>query len=55
MKIQVSNTNAPVWRSITVKSELPNKLKKLDELSKNIWWVWNSEGKNLFHDLDVDL
>ncbi len=55
MKIQVSNTNAPVWRSITVKSELPNKLKKLDELSKNIWWVWNSDGKNLFHDLDVDL
>ena len=55
MKIQVSNTNAPVWRNVTVKSELPGKLKKLEELSKNLWWVWNSEGKTLFHDLDRDL
>ncbi|MBQ2484638.1 MAG: alpha-glucan family phosphorylase, partial [Muribaculaceae bacterium] len=55
MKIQVSNSNAPVWRNVTVKSELPGKLKKLEELSKNLWWVWNSEGKTLFHDLDRDL
>ncbi|MBQ1798525.1 MAG: DUF3417 domain-containing protein, partial [Muribaculaceae bacterium] len=38
-----------------MKSELPGKLKKLEELSKNLWWVWNSEGKTLFHDLDRDL
>ena len=55
MKIQVSNSNAPVWRNVTVKSALPEKLKKLDELSKNLWWVWNSEGKTLFHDLDTEL
>ena len=55
MKIKVSNTNTPVWRNITVKTELPAKLKKLEELSKNLWWVWNSEAKTLFHDLDRDL
>src|SRR5574344_2098642 len=55
MKLQVSNTNSPSWRDITVKSELPAKLKKLEELAKNLWWVWNSEGKALFHDLDPDL
>ena len=55
MKIKVSNTNTPTWRSITVKSGLPKDLKKLEELSKNLWWVWNSEGKTLFHDLDRDL
>ena len=55
MKLQVSNTNAPVWRDLTVKSELPAGLKMLEELSKNLWWVWNSEGKRLFHDLDADL
>lgn len=55
MKLPVSNTNAPVWRDITVKSELPTKLKALDELAKNLWWVWNSEAKNLFRDLDRDL
>ena len=35
MKLPVSNTNAPVWRDITVKAELPKQLKPLDELAKN--------------------
>lgn len=55
MKLQVSNTNAPAWREITVKSDLPGKLKPLEELARNLWWVWNSEGKSLFRDLDPDL
>lgn len=55
MKLQVSNTNAPAWRDITVKSDLPSKLKPLEELAKNLWWVWNSNAKSLFHDLNPDL
>ena len=55
MKLQVSNTNSPTWRDLTVKSELPAELKMLEELARNLWWVWNSEGKALFHDLDRDL
>lgn len=55
MKLQVSNTNAPAWRDLTVKAELPSKLKPLEELAKNLWWVWNSEGKTLFHDLSPEL
>ena len=38
-----------------MKTELPEPLRKLEELSRNLWWVWNSEGKNLFHDLDREL
>ncbi len=55
MKLPVSNTNAPVWRDITVTAELPAELKRLSEMAKNLWWVWNSEGKNLFRDLNPDL
>ena len=55
MKLQVSNTNAPAWRDITVKSELPSELKPLEELSKNLWWVWNSEAKSLFRELNREL
>ncbi|MCC8036879.1 MAG: alpha-glucan family phosphorylase [Bacteroidales bacterium] len=55
MKLQVSNTNAPSWRDITVKANLPAELKPLEELARNLWWVWNSEGKSLFRDLDHDL
>lgn len=55
MKLQVSNANAPAWRDITVNSKLPAKLKPLEELAKNLWWVWNSEGKSLFRDLNPDM
>ena len=54
MKLQVSNSNEPQWRNITVKSELPGKLNELNEMSRNLWWAWNAEGKTLFHDLDRD-
>ena len=54
MKIKVSNSNEPQWRNITVNSELPGKLQRLNELSRNLWWAWNVEGKTLFHDLDRD-
>ena len=55
MKLQASKTNSPNWRDLTVKSELPAKLKKLEALSRNLWWVWNSEGKALFRSLNPDL
>jgi starch phosphorylase len=55
MKIKVSDANQPSWRNILVNVEFPKELKSLEELSKNLWWVWNSKGKNLFHDLDPDL
>lgn len=55
MKIKVSNTNAPMWHDTTVVAHLPLKLKSLEEISKNLWWVWNSEAKAVFRDLDPDL
>ncbi len=55
MKLQVSNTNAPSWRGVTVNANLPKALKPLEPISKNLWWVWNSVAKNLFRDLDPDL
>lgn len=55
MKFQVSNTNAPAWRDLTIKSDLPSKLKHLETLAKNLWWVWNSDAKSLFRDLNPAL
>ncbi len=55
MKLPVSKTNAPVWRDVTVRAELPAQLKPLEEMAHNLWWVWNSEGKSLFRDLNHDL
>lgn len=52
MKIKVSNVNTPNWKEITVKSRVPEKLRKLEEISRNIWWTWNYEATQLFRDLD---
>lgn len=55
MKIKVSNSNVPAWRDVMVSVDLPSKLKPLEVMSRNLWWVWNSEGKSLFRELNPDL
>jgi len=41
-------SNKPIWRSFNVKSNVNTKYSKLDKLSRNLWWSWNYEAKNLF-------
>lgn len=55
MKVKVNNSNEPMWKTVTVKTHLPEALKKLDELAHNLWWTWNVEGLDLFRSLDKDL
>ena len=55
MKIKADCTNTPQWREMSVKSSLPEELKCLDEIAHNLWWVWNFEARDLFHDLDPDI
>ena len=45
----------PTWKTITVKSHIPEALKKLDEIAHNLWWTWNTEGRELFRSLDKEL
>ncbi len=37
---------------MTVQAHLPQNLNKLRELAYNLWWVWNSDAKNLFRQID---
>ncbi len=55
MKIKADYANAPQWKSLTIKSSLPEQLKCLDELAHNMWWAWNYEARNLFKSLDESL
>ncbi|MDR0976304.1 MAG: alpha-glucan family phosphorylase [Prevotellaceae bacterium] len=55
MKIKISNVNNPNWKEISVKSNLPAELEKLSELAHNLWWSWNYEAMELFHDIDPKL
>lgn len=48
-------SNSPEWRSFIVNKHLPDRLKTLDTLSKNLWWCWNQEALDLFKMADPDL
>ena len=53
--IEISNANVPNWKTINVKSQIPEALKKLDTLAHNMWWSWNQDAKDLFAMLDEKL
>jgi starch phosphorylase len=52
MVIQSSYSNTPVWRDIHVHAELPGRLRPLEEIAHNLWWVWNEDAKDIFETLD---
>ncbi|HBG57449.1 MAG TPA: DUF3417 domain-containing protein, partial [Porphyromonadaceae bacterium] len=52
MIIKSSYSNTPVWKDIHVHAELPAPLRPLEEITHNLWWVWNEEAKAIFENLD---
>ena len=54
MRIKVSDTNQVAWREINVKTHLPEKLSKLEEIAQNLWWVWNAEAMDMFRQIDSE-
>lgn len=54
MKIKVNNVNQANWKEVTVHANLPENLHKLQEIAYNLWWVWNSDAKNIFRYIDND-
>ncbi|MBR4242977.1 MAG: alpha-glucan family phosphorylase, partial [Bacteroidaceae bacterium] len=55
MKIKASNSNDASWKPVTVKSNIPGELAKLEELAHNMWWAWNHSARSLFTNLDPEL
>lgn len=53
--IQSKRTNEPVWRDVYTYSSLPPSLSKLDEIAHNLWWVWNSDARELFLGLNEEV
>ncbi|MCL1973895.1 MAG: alpha-glucan family phosphorylase, partial [Bacteroidetes bacterium] len=42
----------PQWSRIMIQKQLSKRLAGLDTLSKNLWWCWNQEAKELFKSID---
>ncbi len=53
--IQRPEIEPPVWKKIVVESSLPESLSPLRDLSKNLWWVWNNEARELFQYIDGEI
>ncbi len=44
-----------VWKKIIVESKLPESLNPLRVISKNLWWSWNTEARELFEHIDAKI
>lgn len=45
---QAPAAEQPNWKRVTIKSNLPENLQKLETLANNLWWSWNYEARDLF-------
>ena len=55
MQYYQSDIINPSWRTILVTRHLPEKLSRLEKLSKNLWWCWNESAKDLFRTIDPEV
>lgn len=55
LSFKVNVANSPNWSSIIINKQLPERIKALDTISKNLWWSWNEEAIELFKMVDLDL
>jgi len=47
--------NRPNWTRILINRQLPERLKPLDIISKNLWWSWNQDAIDVFKMIDEEL
>ena len=48
-------SNEPIWKKMIIHSDLPSRLKFLDEISNNLWWCWNYEAIEMFEYINPQL
>jgi len=51
----VVKSQRPVWKKVMVDTNLPVSLADLQLLSRNLWWSWNFDARELFESIDKDL
>ncbi|MCK5857121.1 MAG: alpha-glucan family phosphorylase [Bacteroidales bacterium] len=54
-KFQQIPSEAPKWKKLLIKSQLPEKLQPMMDLATNLWWTWNFEAASLFKSVDPEL
>ncbi|MBR4870800.1 MAG: alpha-glucan family phosphorylase, partial [Alistipes sp.] len=52
---QQLTSNRPSWHRLMVEKSIPERLKPLEELSRNLWWCWTVAARDLFESVDAEL
>ena len=51
-EVVYQKNDAPSWKKVLVKPVYSEEMRKLEELSRNIWWCWNVDAIELFESID---
>ena len=51
-EVVYQKNDTPSWKKVLVKPIYSPEMKKLEELSRNIWWCWNVDAVELFEGID---
>ena len=54
MQYKKIDVNKPSWNSVFFLRHLPDSLKDLEVLSRNLWWCWNDSARELFRSIDPE-
>ena len=53
-EVVYQKNDSPSWKKVLVKPVYSPEMKKLEELSRNIWWCWNVDAIELFESIDPE-
>ena len=52
---QQLTSNKPSWHRMMVEKRLPSRLSALETISRNLWWSWTQDARDLFESIDPEL
>jgi glucan phosphorylase len=53
--IERNYSDSPNWKSLIVESNIPESIKSLKDISRNLWWSWNTKARELFEYTDREI
>lgn len=54
VKVDYQKADEPNWKKVLIQPVYSQEMRKLQELSRNIWWCWNVDAIELFESIDPE-
>ena len=52
--VEAPQKDLPVWKRLVVEPKIPEKLKGLQDMSRNLWWSWNFKATEMFESINPE-